>query len=683
MEPKLISNSQERLNDTQKNIIDGTLFFIFDAISELKSEEVKIRALEAIIRRIVSSEEIAEFKSLEIYECIEQIRNILSHPCPQNRNQSYPYVEQEKGFAIFKMDKFKYVKKDKQSVKEINTQTDKIGNILFQNGRIIPKTHIIRNSVLDHYFIAKEEIGLLGLTARENDETPYVTKGAVVNYITQQVITEMNKKILELNTKQKEPYFRTDCKEEDLTLVEELLKQGMNPNLSQKLGFKPLHWVAINGNVELAKILLQYGADLNQKNDFDETPLHRAAWSGKYDLVQFFILQGVDVNQLSAKGETALQGAIKYFPSEIYRKIISLLISNAATFNYEWIINHHQEFTGKFFGEIQYFEHFNYFMTLTNSLSTNDLDKMLCYFLRQKNRISVINYLLEKGADLQLVIEYYLTVENSDEIRSIQLLLAPYVINNEKSLQNDLDFLLENVDLDEINLDLIKNKKAARTFVIYINQLWDKSAGQKPAWLTKQHYIPLSNFADRMTNKILFPGLIDAINKFTDVDNFSFIKIAILSDSTGINIMATLDSVVKLYEKNLLSHINVEKLNFLHKKIETVLATHKTSNIQKPVLTEKDIQKIKMLVEPLHYALMDLDGNYSKNVDVSQKKPMFEKFSDIDGYPVKDRIKKITKSSDWTTLSFVNSNGKQKPLVELHKLESSDECRYSTTIWNR
>lgn len=164
------SETKETLNNLQKQIIEASINFLFEDISELKPD-VAIRVYDAILKHkyYLNAEEENEFK--DKVENVRTILGILTHPWPQNRCDSYPYVSQEEGFCMFKM--------DKSSIKKINSE----GDIELKNGRIILKDYIIRNSSNDSYFIAKERTGILGLTSREDENTPPVQKDDVVNYI--------------------------------------------------------------------------------------------------------------------------------------------------------------------------------------------------------------------------------------------------------------------------------------------------------------------------------------------------------------------------------------------------------------------------------------------------------------------------------------------------------------------
>jgi hypothetical protein len=87
------------LNGLQKSIIEGTLNTYLEDIAKLKPNDA-IEALKTVTENYISSEEKKTFENQKILDDIEFIRRILLHPCPENRNISYPYVGQEEGYSI-------------------------------------------------------------------------------------------------------------------------------------------------------------------------------------------------------------------------------------------------------------------------------------------------------------------------------------------------------------------------------------------------------------------------------------------------------------------------------------------------------------------------------------------------------------------------------------------------------
>ena len=133
---------KEALNGTQKSIIAGYLSFIFETIEEQPSKADVVKAFQAILADQVSEKDKAFFQSRDLWDSIEQVRAIFSHPAPQNRSTSYPY------FA---------------APHDINT-------VVFPTSEHRP---------------GFEQRGLLSLSARNDATAPPVTKKAVVVHITQ------------------------------------------------------------------------------------------------------------------------------------------------------------------------------------------------------------------------------------------------------------------------------------------------------------------------------------------------------------------------------------------------------------------------------------------------------------------------------------------------------------------
>ena len=115
----------------------------------------------------------------------------------------------------------------------------------------------------------------------------------------------------------------------NITEIKSLLNQGANVNAQEKYGWTPLHWAALNGYYDVAKLLIENGADVNIKNNGGWTPLHEAAFKECYDIVKLLIDNGADVNTQNEDGTSPLHiSAMKG-----YRDIIKYLIENGADVN--------------------------------------------------------------------------------------------------------------------------------------------------------------------------------------------------------------------------------------------------------------------------------------------------------------------------------------------------------------
>lgn len=83
-----------RLTPLDKQNIDGIISYQLDAIVESGQKidpNFTIKALDAITAKVLLEEDVTLFKRHDILDSICQIREILNHPCPQNRRENYPY----------------------------------------------------------------------------------------------------------------------------------------------------------------------------------------------------------------------------------------------------------------------------------------------------------------------------------------------------------------------------------------------------------------------------------------------------------------------------------------------------------------------------------------------------------------------------------------------------------------
>ena len=154
--------------------------------------------------------------------------------------------------------------------------------------------------------------------------------------------------------------FVNACKMGDISKVEAMLKQGIDPNVTDDFGSTGLMVAAYNGHLEIIKLLLKYGANINQgyhgkglagmegntalnytidawfwymrngekketeklnpvfkflidhgidlkhRDQYGLTYLMIAASKGVFPLVKLLVLKGMDVNERTPDGETAL-----------------------------------------------------------------------------------------------------------------------------------------------------------------------------------------------------------------------------------------------------------------------------------------------------------------------------------------------------------------------------------------
>jgi hypothetical protein len=127
------------INETQKNIIQALFDFWLDEIYKLQKDNA-IKALKAISQDSISNQDIEFLERIKIWDIVKQIRQIYTHPAPQNRSEDNPYLH-------LHPNRFMVVYKDAQ------------GNYAF------------------------EQRGLLSLSARNDNTAPPINKESTIKYI--------------------------------------------------------------------------------------------------------------------------------------------------------------------------------------------------------------------------------------------------------------------------------------------------------------------------------------------------------------------------------------------------------------------------------------------------------------------------------------------------------------------
>ena len=78
-----------------------------------------------------------------------------------------------------------------------------------------------------------------------------------------------------------------------------------------------MHYAALRGRKETAKLLISSGADVNAKNVEGGTPFHLAAEEGQQQIVELLISKKADINARDNKGKTPLDWAATWGLKEI------------------------------------------------------------------------------------------------------------------------------------------------------------------------------------------------------------------------------------------------------------------------------------------------------------------------------------------------------------------------------
>ena len=102
--------------------------------------------------------------------------------------------------------------------------------------------------------------------------------------------------------------FIKACKENNLSLVRELLSRGADVNWRDEYGFAGLHYAACDNYGELLELLLaQTGVDVNIRDIINTTPLMLACCEGHENIVRRLCqVTGIQLNSRDDRGWTAL-----------------------------------------------------------------------------------------------------------------------------------------------------------------------------------------------------------------------------------------------------------------------------------------------------------------------------------------------------------------------------------------
>ena len=116
----------------------------------------------------------------------------------------------------------------------------------------------------------------------------------------------------------------------DRESVRALLRKGLDVNEAQGDGSTALHWAAIKGDAEMARMLVYAGANVRATTRIGAyTPLYLAAKGGHADVVATLLAAGADAKTVTANGTTPLMIAAAAGDT----KSITSLIENGADIN--------------------------------------------------------------------------------------------------------------------------------------------------------------------------------------------------------------------------------------------------------------------------------------------------------------------------------------------------------------
>ncbi|CEI07355.1 putative ankyrin repeat protein PA3287 [Pseudomonas aeruginosa] len=105
--------------------------------------------------------------------------------------------------------------------------------------------------------------------------------------------------------------------------LEQLLQQGLPPNLRNHKGDSLLMLASYHGHADTVRLLLAYKADPDLRNLAGQTPLAGAAFKGDLAMVELLLAGGADVEGASADGKTALMMAAMFNQAEVAASLLA------------------------------------------------------------------------------------------------------------------------------------------------------------------------------------------------------------------------------------------------------------------------------------------------------------------------------------------------------------------------
>lgn len=116
---------------------------------------------------------------------------------------------------------------------------------------------------------------------------------------------------------------------QDVALCQHFISTGIDPELTDEFGNRPLHNAVVTGNREITSLLLNKGVQINCQDISQTTPLHAICADGTIELLPLYLSFSPDTEVKDYNGRTALIFAA----GNAFKEGVIALISQGADLN--------------------------------------------------------------------------------------------------------------------------------------------------------------------------------------------------------------------------------------------------------------------------------------------------------------------------------------------------------------
>ncbi|KAG1652408.1 Tankyrase-1 [Nymphon striatum] len=172
-------------------------------------------------------------------------------------------------------------------------------------------------------------------------------------------------------------------------VVEALIRKGANLNDKNKEFLTPLHLAVDKSHFDVMDVLLKHGTKVNALDGLGQTALHRCAREGNIQACRILMMYGVDTSIVSLQGYTAVQVA-----TEGVQKMLTDPPTGGADVDYQLL-------EAAKAGDLEVVK--KLVTAHSHIVNCRDLDgrhSTPLHFAAGYNRVSVVEFLLQNGADV-------------------------------------------------------------------------------------------------------------------------------------------------------------------------------------------------------------------------------------------------------------------------------------------